>query len=160
MCIFMVHRTVPHKDIFTFYTCATCDYILHSPPFSLLPVPSPPSSQFPFPSQLPWSPLGSFTSSFTLGFTQPQALGTAQQEKAYKILLAETGLISSMIVISIFLYFLANSIISFLMTEKKKTPLCMYTTFYLPIPMLDLGLVYRLVIETISAININASTYM
>lgn len=36
----------------------------------------------------------------------------------------------------------------------------MYTTFYLPIPMLDPGLVYRLVIETISAITINTCTYM
>lgn len=31
----------------------------------------------------------------------------------------------------------------------------MYSTFYLPIPMLDPGLVYCLVIETISSININ-----
>lgn len=43
---------------------------------------------------------------------------------------------------------------------EKKIPLCMYTTFYLPIPVLDPGLVYRLVIETISAITINTSTYM
>lgn len=158
MRLFIVHRTVPHKDIFTFHTCATCDYSLHSPPFS------PPSGPLSF-LPVPFSQLASLVPSRQLHFLLHTWFYTATSSgnriagESIKILLAETGLISSMIVISVFLYFLANSIISFLMIEKK-TPLCMYTTFYLPIPVLDPGLVYRLVIETISAITINTCTYM
>lgn len=45
------------------------------------------------------------------------------------------------------------------MTEKKKPTVHVQHILFTH-PMLDPGLVYRLVIETISAININASTYM